>query len=70
MSDTTEAEQFAAKVLTTMGPTETLLMAMRLVLLVGQQSPEDPVVIESAQDALGAIQKMGRKLGLFPPVDA
>jgi hypothetical protein len=65
MSDTTEAEAFAEKVLTTMGPAETLLMAMRLLLLVGKRAPDDPQVVACAQEAVAAIKRLGELTGVF-----
>jgi hypothetical protein len=65
MGDLREAEEFAEKVLTTMGPAETLLMAMRLLLLVGKRAPEDPQVVAVAQEAVAAIKRLGELTGVF-----
>jgi hypothetical protein len=55
----TEQERFAQTILEKVGPTESLLMAMRLVLLVGQRKPEEAEVIAAAKDALAAIKRLG-----------
>ena len=60
-----EAEEFAERVLTTMGPAETLLMSMRLLLLVGQKDPENAKVVQAAQEAVASIKQMGELLGVF-----
>jgi hypothetical protein len=69
MSDPTnedEAAAFAAKIMDTMGPTEALLMAMRLTLLVGQKTAtENPAVVEAAHDAIAAIKRLGSLTGAF-----
>ena len=65
MSDPKEAEEFAQKVLTTMGPAETLLMSMRLLLLVGQKDPANANVVAAAQEAVAAIKRLGETLGVF-----
>jgi|GraSoiStandDraft_16_1057320.scaffolds.fasta_scaffold1559108_1 hypothetical protein len=65
MSDPKEAEEFAAKVLATMGPAETLLMSMRLLLLVGQKDPENAKVVAAAQEAVAAIKRLGEATGVF-----
>ena len=65
MADPQEAEAFAQKVLTTMGPAETLLMSMRLLVLVGQTDPENPKVVAAAQDAVLAIKRLGEAAGVF-----
>lgn len=66
-----EQERFARTVLEKVGPTEALLMAMRLVLLVGQAKPEDGEVIASARDAINAIKRLGQLTGaLVTPGDA
>ncbi len=65
MADTKEAEEFAEKVLATMGPAETLLMAMRLLLLVGKRDPDNPQVVACAQEAVAAIKHLGELTGAF-----
>jgi hypothetical protein len=65
MTDTKEAEAFAEKVLATMGPAETLLMAMRLLLLVGKNDPDNPQVVARAQEAVNAIKALGELTGAF-----
>lgn len=60
-----EQERFAQTVLERVGPTEALLMAMRLVLLVGQRRPEDAEVIAAAKEALDAIKRVGRGTGVM-----
>ena len=66
MSNEEESAAFAAKILDTMGPTETLLMAMRLTLLVGQsKDAENPAVVEAAHDAIAAIKRLGSLTGVF-----
>ena len=65
MADAKEAEEFAVRVLTTMGPAETLLMSMRLLLLVGQKDPENAQVVAAAQEAVASIKRMGELLGVF-----
>jgi hypothetical protein len=62
-----DAEAFAANFVEKMGPTEALLLAMRLVLLVGQKAPEDPKVIEAAKSAIDAIKIIGAQTGAFKP---
>ena len=64
-SNPEEAEAFAKKVLDTMGPAETLLMSMRLLLLVGQVDPANPKVVASAQEAVAAIKRLGEATGVF-----
>lgn len=54
-----EQERFAQTILEKVGPTEALLMAMRLVLLVGQRKPEDAAVIAAAKEAIDAIKRLG-----------
>jgi hypothetical protein len=69
--DINEQERFARTILEKVGPTEALLMAMRLVLLVGQRKPEDPEVITSARDAINSIKRLGQLTGtLITPGDA
>ncbi|HUS68384.1 MAG TPA: hypothetical protein VMZ28_27810 [Kofleriaceae bacterium] len=64
MSDPTDAETFAEKVVDTMGATEALLMAMRLVLLVGQRAdPQNPEIVTAAGEAVSAIKRVGRATG-------
>ena len=70
MSQEDDANEFASKVLTTMGPTETLLMAMRLALLVAQRSGEDPAVAQATKDAIAAIKRVGALTGAFPSSEA
>jgi len=65
MSGQEDAEAFAQKVLETMGPAETLLMAMRLLLLVGQRDPANPRVVAAAQEAVAAIKRLGEATGVF-----
>jgi hypothetical protein len=60
-----EQERFAQTVLERVGPTEALLMAMRLVLLVGQRKPEDAEVIASAKLAIDAIKRLGEHTGVM-----
>lgn len=55
-----EQERFAQTILDRVGPTEALLMAMRLVLLVGQRKAEAPEVIAAAKEAIEAIKKLGQ----------
>ena len=43
-----------------------LLVAMRLVIFVGQKDPDNPKVIEAAQEAIAAIKRMGESLGSLP----
>jgi hypothetical protein len=66
--DQTEQERFAQTILEKAGPTEALLMAMRLVLLVGQRKAEDPEVIAAAQQAMAAIKKIGTLTGVLGDV--
>lgn len=61
----TERERFAQTVLERTGPTESLLMAMRLVLLVGQRKPDDPQVIGAAKQAIDAIKRLGEHTGVM-----
>ena len=65
MSGQEDAEAFAQKVLETMGPAETLVMAMRLLLLVGQRDPANPRVVGAAQEAVAAIKRLGEATGAF-----
>lgn len=66
MSNEEDSAAFADKILKTMGPTETLLMAMRLTLLVGQSKDADnPAVVEAAADAIAAIKRLGALTGAF-----
>jgi hypothetical protein len=60
-----EQERFAQTVLERVGPTEALLMAMRLVLLVGQRKPEDAAVIGAAKQAIDAIKRLGEHTGVM-----
>lgn len=60
-----EQERFAQTVLDRAGPTEALLMAMRLVLLVGQRKPEDAEVIAAAKEAIAAIKRVGEHTGVM-----
>ena len=60
-----EQERFAQTVLERVGPTEALLMAMRLVLLVGQRKPEDAEVIAAAKQAIDAIKRLGEHTGVM-----
>ncbi len=62
----TEQERFAQTILEKVGPTEALLMAMRLVLLVGQKNPDDPEVIAAAKQAIAAIKTVGERTGAMP----
>jgi len=62
-----DAEAFAANFVEKMGPTEALLLAMRLVLLVGQKAPDDPTVIAAAKTAIDAIKTIGAQTGVFKP---
>jgi len=61
-----QAAEFADRVLETMGPSETLLMAMRLVLLVGQRAGDNEAVVEAAKDAMEAIRRLGEASDVFP----
>ena len=64
MSDADDAEAFATKLVDTVGAGEALLMAMRLVLLVGQRAtPQSPALVEAAQEAVAAIKRVGREAG-------
>ena len=64
MSDADDAEAFAAKLVDTVGAGAALLMAMRLVLLVGQRAnAQTPELVEAAQDAVAAIKRVGREAG-------
>ncbi|MCU1278863.1 MAG: hypothetical protein JWM53_2409 [bacterium] len=64
MSDTDEAEAFAVKIVDTVGAGAALLMAMRLVLLVGQRAtPQSAELVEAAQEAVAAIKRVGRAAG-------
>jgi hypothetical protein len=65
VSQESDAEEFAQKVLATMGPAETLLMSMRLLLLVGQRDPENAKVVAAAQEAIAAIKRLGEAMGAF-----
>lgn len=65
MTDEEEAAGFATKIIETMGPTEALLMAMRLTLMVGQRAGDNPAVVESAHDAIAAIKRLGTLTGAF-----
>lgn len=60
-----EQERFAQTVLERVGPTEALLMAMRLVLLVGQRKPDDAAVIGAAKQAIDAIKRLGEHTGVM-----
>ena len=60
-----EQERFAQTILEKAGPTQALLMAMRLVLLVGQSKPEDADVIAAAKDAVAAIKRVGEHTGVL-----
>ena len=60
-----DAEAFAANFVEKMGPTEALLLAMRLVLIVGQKAPEDPKVVEAAKTAIASIKTIGTQTGVF-----
>ena len=60
-----EAEEFAARIVQTMGPGEALVMAMRLILLVGQRAPEDPRVVASAAEAVASIKRLGELTATF-----
>ncbi len=63
-----DAQAFAQKVVDSMGETESLLMAMRLTLLVGQRKGEEnPAVVEAAHDAIEAIKRLGVLTGTFTP---
>jgi hypothetical protein len=64
MSDADDAEAFATKLVDTVGAGAALLMAMRLVLLVGQRATaQTPELVEAAQDAVAAIKRVGREAG-------
>jgi hypothetical protein len=63
-----DAEAFAANFVEKMGPTEALLLAMRLVLIVGQKAPEDPKVVAAAKTAIESIKVIGAQTGVFTPV--
>ena len=64
MSDVDDAEAFAAKLVDSVGAAEALLMAMRLVLLVGQRAPDQSAeLLEAAQEAVAAIKRVGRATG-------
>jgi hypothetical protein len=67
MANVKDAEAFAQKLIDTVGPGETLLMAMRLVLAVGQMAPDDEQVVAAAQEAISAIKRIGTLTGALIP---
>ena len=68
MSNAEDAEEFAKRVVDTMGAAEALFMAMRLVLLVGQRAePQTPELLEAAQNAVAAIKSVGQVTGVLKP---
>ena len=68
MGNEQDADEFARTVVDKMGPAEALLMAMRLVLLVGQRAtPQTPELLEAAQNAVAAIKLVGQSSGVLAP---
>jgi hypothetical protein len=70
MSEKSEAERFAEHLVSTLGPGEALVTAMRLVLLVGQRTPNDERVIDAAKEAFDAIHKIAVLAGYVSPPPA
>ena len=66
MSDDGSRDEFARTVVEKVGPTEALLMVMKVVLLVGQRAPDDGKAIEAASEAIAAIKRLGAAVGAFP----
>ena len=66
MSDDGSRDEFARTVVEKVGPTEALLMTMKVILLVGQKAPDDKNAIESAAEAIAAIKRLGAAVGAFP----
>ena len=65
--DQEKAEELAQRILGTLGPAEALFLSMRLVVLVGQQIPDDPEILEAAKDSLAAIKRVGTLAGVLHP---
>ena len=65
---TAAQERFAQTIFEKVGATESLLMAMRLILLVGQTKPENEEVVACAKQALTAIKRIGVLTEALPPV--
>jgi hypothetical protein len=60
-------DELAEKMLAALGPAQTLLMSMRLVVLVGQLAEQDVEVLEAAKDAVAAIKRVGALTGVLRP---
>jgi hypothetical protein len=58
-------EDLAEKILEGVGPGPSLVVAMRLVLLVGQARTDAPGMLEAVQEAIAAIKRVGAAAGTF-----
>jgi hypothetical protein len=68
MSDEAEAEAFVAHLVASLGPGEALVTAMRIVLAVAQQTPDDPRILVAASEAIDAVQRIAFLAGHAHPV--
>ena len=63
MSEPTE--EIADQIVERLGTGAGLVVAMRLLLRVGQTRPEDPAMLEAVKDGLAAIKRIGAAAGSF-----
>lgn len=63
MSDDAEAEKFVAHLVATLGPGEALVTAMRIILVVAQETPDDPGVLAATSEAIDAVQRIAMVAG-------
>ena len=61
------AEALAQKTLEAVGAAQSLFLAMRLVVLVGQQASDDPEILEAAKDAIAGIKRLGTLARVLQP---
>jgi hypothetical protein len=62
---TEPTEEIADQIVDRLGAGPGLVVAMRLLLRVGQTRPDDPVMLEAVKDALSAIKRIGAAAGTF-----
>jgi hypothetical protein len=63
MSEPTE--DLAQQIVENLGHGQALVLAMRLVLLVGQAKTDEPGMLEAVQEAIAAIKRVGAIAGTF-----